>query len=165
MLAGDYLCYDFLARDRGADPQCRLCQSLSGSFNPAPTEDMVHLLTRCRGTADTRSRILPDLLNIVAKITPRNGILQGQSHQLLTQFIVDPTSLNLPRDIQIQPTQSNLSDLLASCSNFCFSVHKDRVRQLKNLGHLPNWQEIKSLNLWLYISMTLIFIIFIISVS
>ena len=43
MLAGDYLCFAFLAHDRGIDPQCRLCHS--HSYQPAPADDLEHLLT------------------------------------------------------------------------------------------------------------------------
>ena len=83
MLSGDYLCYAHLAHDRGVAPQCRMCQLIS--HHPAPAEDMVHLLTRCRATADTRGRIMPDLLNTVATC-----IL----HSALT-FLIDIASHNI----------------------------------------------------------------------
>ena len=66
MLAGDYPCQAFLYGDSTA---CRLCQLYSPT-HPAPTEDMTHLLTRCRATSDTRARVIPDMLNDYHSISP-----------------------------------------------------------------------------------------------
>ena len=84
MLAGDYLCSSYLHRDRGQDPSCRLCQAVS-PFTPAPVEDMVHLLTRCRATAETRAKITPVLLNTISDHQPSNTTLQSLNHEHLTQ--------------------------------------------------------------------------------
>ena len=46
MLAGDYMCYAFLAHDQGTSPHCRLCLAVS-PHQAAPAEDYEHLLTRC----------------------------------------------------------------------------------------------------------------------
>ena len=77
MLAGDYLCYYYLAHDRGTQPYCVLCKGLSGPNPPAlpPIEDMVHVLTQCRGTKDIREELIPDLLNTVALYNPDNLLL------------------------------------------------------------------------------------------
>ena len=40
MLAGDYLCGEYFACDRGLDPQCKLCRSPSGLLSPP--EDLEH---------------------------------------------------------------------------------------------------------------------------
>ena len=120
--------------DRDSDPQCLLCKGLSG--NPSPTEDMCHLLTTCRATANTRARVLPDLLNTVARFFPNNGIVNTESKAMLTQFILDPTSLNLQNHLRLQPCDRNLSHVLRICSNYCFAIHKDRMRQLTQLGHI-----------------------------
>ena len=134
MLAGDYLCYEHLARDRGTDPQRRLCQCHCSHL--APAEDMVHLLTRCWGTAEPRSRILPDLFNTIAQFFSANKLLEVHTHTVLTQFILDPTSLNLPGDIRLAPDYTILGEVVRLCSNLCFAIHKERIRKLKNLGHL-----------------------------
>ena len=107
MLAGDYLCYATLAIERGSDPQCRLCPSTTG--RPAPSEDIIHILTRCRGTEDTRWRMVPELLNTVAKFFPSNAILSQHDHQVLTQFILDCSSPNLPTSTRIDPNHLNLN--------------------------------------------------------
>ena len=132
MLSGDYPCNSYMGSDRNEDAFCRLCQSLAPHL-PAPCEDMVHLLTRCRGTADTRTRITPDLLNLIAHYLPGNDILVHPNQTHLTQLILDPTSLNLPMTIRISPDHPALPEILAVCRNLCYAVHKDRTRKLKQL--------------------------------
>ena len=66
-LSGDYLTADRLFRDNGTSPRCKLC--------PAPFETTQHVLTQCRATEDTHSRMLPELLNIVASVDPSCEIL------------------------------------------------------------------------------------------
>ena len=128
MLAGDYLCSANLARDRGQDPSCLLCKEFE--------EDLCHLLTTCRATASTRTRLLPDLLNIVAVFFPSNALLNMHSLVLLTQFILDPTSLNLPNNMRIQPNAGSLYEVTSVCNNYCFAIHKERARQLSQQGHI-----------------------------
>ena len=129
MLSGDYPCFSYMGSDRNQDAYCRLCLSIS-PHQPAPTEDMIHLLTRCRGTEDTRTRILPDLLNLIYLYFPTNEILEHPNLTNLTQLILDPTSLNLPMSIRINPDHPALVPVLAVCRNLCFAIHKDRTRQL-----------------------------------
>ena len=134
MLAGDYLCYVNLAHDRGLDPHCRLWQALSS--RPAPAEDLAHLLTRCRGTADTRNSVMPNLFNTITQHCPSNRLLLSPAHDLLTQFVLDCASLNLPTDIRIPPTHPGYASITRNCSLFINSIHKNRTRQLKAMGLL-----------------------------
>ena len=97
MLAGDYLCGDYLGRDRGIYPQCKLCRAL-----PMPQvvpEDIEHLLTRCRATAETRESKIPNLLNTISEFSPNNALLLNPGQTQMTQFILDCTSLNLSSDV------------------------------------------------------------------
>ena len=132
MLAGDYPCSAYLATDRLQDPSCQLCQSLFPHY-PSPAEDMVHLLARCRATADTRTRILPDFFNIISKHFPSNAILDHPNQTHLTQLILDPTSLNLPMSIRVSPDHPALYQILAVCRNICYAIHQDRNRQLSQI--------------------------------
>ena len=133
MVAGDYNCYYYLDRDRGIGAHCRLCSALTPDSQP-PDETMVHLITRCRSTEDTRTRVLPDLLNIVSQDFPGNDLLSHHNHDHLTQFILDPTSLNLPLNIRVSPDHPALPRVLQVCRRLCYSLHKDRTRKLKQLG-------------------------------
>ena len=133
MLAGDYPCSAYIGRDRGQDTSCRLCKLLHPAHT-APTEDMIHLLTLCRGTSDTRSRYIPELLNIISEYFPENSLLRLMDNSHLTQFILDPTSLNLPVLSRVSPDHPTLSPVLAICRTLCFAVHRERTRQLKHLS-------------------------------
>ena len=130
MLAGDYPCFSYLGSDRHHYASCRLCLALS-LHQPAPEENMVHLLTRCRCTASTRTRIIPDLMNLLSQHFPSNDILVHPNHTHLTQLILDPTSLNLPMNIRISPDHPALPAVLTMCRNLCFFIDKDRNQQLR----------------------------------
>ena len=132
MLAGDYPCFSYLGSDRHQDASCRLCLALS-PHQPAPEEDMVHLLTRCRRTAAARTRIMPDLMNLISQHFPSNDILVHPNHTHLTQLILDPTSLNLPMNIRISPDHPALPAVLTMCRNLCFFIDKARTQQLRLL--------------------------------
>ena len=134
MLSGNYTCYAYLAHDRGVSPHCRICQQVSS--HPPKAENMVHLLTMCQATADTRERLLPDLLNTVANIMPDNGLLTNPTHDLLTQFILDCSSLNLPTNVRVAPTHPGHTTIAKQCSTMVYAIHMDRTRQMKNMGLL-----------------------------
>ena len=141
MLAGDYLCFAFLGHDRGVDPKCRLrmCNTTPNTVppnHPGSVEDYQHILTGCRGTADTRADRLATLFNTVAYHSSNNGILDNPSPTLLTQFMLDCTSLNLPTDIRITPNHPGITDIARQCSVTINAVHRDRKRQLDSLGLL-----------------------------
>ena len=135
MLSGDYQCYAYLAYDMGIDPHCRLCKTLNSS-QPAPAEDLEHVLTRCSATSDTRSYYTPELLNIVARYFPNNRLLTSIAHQHLTQFILDCSSLNLSMDTRIPPNHPSFTSITRQCSIMVNGIHKERTRQLKALGFL-----------------------------
>ena len=116
----------------GSGTSCQLCQSLF-PLQLAPSEDMVHVLTMCRATRDTRTRIIPELFNLISQHFPSNQILQNPNNKHLTQLILDPTSLNLPIMIRISPNHPALHLVLTQCRHIAFALHKDRTRQMKNL--------------------------------
>ena len=132
MLAGDYLCYDILSKDRGVDPHCRLCSKPPSLA--AAVEDYEHLLTGCSATRDTRTDRLTTLLNTVSYYNENNKILNSTSNELLTQFLLDCTSLNLPSDSRIPPNYPGFTDITRQCSLTISAILRDRTRHLKTLG-------------------------------
>ena len=131
MLSGDYPCQYYVGRDRNQDTACMICKQLTPLPYHNHTEDLAHLLTSCRGTADTRSKILPDLLNEISRHFPNNPVLTLSGNLWLTQFILDPTSLNLPMAARISPDHPALPHILSACRNYCFIMHKNRSRLLR----------------------------------
>ena len=136
MLSGDFPCSAYLATDRGQDPACCLCQNLFPE-TPAPAENMTNVLLTCRATAtaSTRTRLMQELLNIIASQSPNNELLTKPNHAYLAQLILDPTSLNLPSSIRISQDHPGLQQLLPMCRTICYAIYKDRLRQLKQSGH------------------------------
>ena len=138
MLAGDLLCYSFLAHDRGIHSHCRLCQALSPHV--APPEDYEHVLTACRATADTRDSKLPGLYNIIAQYFVHHRLLTMPSHSLLSQLIIDCMSLNLPADARVPPDHPGQPPIAKQCTIIINAILKERTKQLKIMGHLQGKQ-------------------------
>ena len=134
MLSGDYPCQYYIGRDRNLDTACQLCKQIVPPQHSTESEDMTHLLTSCRATADTRSMVLPDLLNEIAKHFPNNPVLTPTGTHWLTQLILDPTSLNLPMSARISPDHPALPQILSKCRNYCFTIHKERSRHYKRVN-------------------------------
>ena len=123
-----------VCHDRGSDPHCRLCSTLS-NHSTAPVEDIEHILTNCLATTDTRQNRLALLMNTIAY--PSDLTLNlNQSPKVLTQFILDCSSLNLPNDTRISPDHPAFTDITRQCSYYVHAIHRDRRRQLKTLGFL-----------------------------
>ena len=117
--------FELLALQRNSDPHCRLC--------PAPVESTQHILTECRATADIRQRLLPELLNLLADVQPNNGFLREPiQNRVLTQFLLDPTSLNLSNTYRISLQHPRLREFFRLARDWCFTVNNNRVQQLKN---------------------------------
>ena len=135
MLSGDYPSYSNIAHDRGLEGHCRLCQQISPHY--LPSEDTMHILTRCLATADTRQRLIPDLFNTLSQFAPNHIFLTlTPSHDSLTQFILDCTSLNLSNSARIPSSHPGYKNITRQCSEIVHAIHMDRSRQLKVLGLL-----------------------------
>ena len=132
MLAGDYPCQAYLGNERSRDSACPLCQYLYPG-SQAPDETMVHLITRCRATSDTRAAYFHVLMNTIASHFPQNQILSHPNSTQLTQLVLDPTSLNLPLSIRIHPDHPALAQILVACRTLCYAIHRDRNRLLERI--------------------------------
>ena len=129
MLAGDYPCAAYIGNDRGQSTSCYLCK-IHEPDRPSPTEDMIHILTACRATSYTRAKYIPELLNTLAKIFPENALLNSRNQSQLAQFLLDPTSLNLPQKIRVSPVHPGLCNVLSMCRITCYAIHRDRTKQM-----------------------------------
>ena len=125
-----FLTCDFLTNERlsldqpSLSPACRLCQ--------APVDSIEHVLAVCRATNDVRSRLLPELLTTVAKVQPTCSLLLNiPSADILTQFILDCTSLNLPHSLWIPAHNPDISSVFKLSRDFCFSISNERSHFLK----------------------------------
>ena len=72
-------------------------------------------MTQCPGTSDTRERLHADLVNIIAEIDEKNMILEHNiSPETLTQFVLDPTSMNLSNGYRLSTLHPRLPEPLES---------------------------------------------------
>ena len=121
-LTGDYLTNERISRDRqNFSSACYLCLD--------PTESIEHVLSTCKATAEVRRRLYPDLVNAVAKAQPNCSILRCHpSTHILTQFILDCTSVNLPDSVPV-PAHNPLKYLIFRISrDWCFAISNERSR-------------------------------------
>ena len=130
MLSGDYPCNAVLGRHGKKDPSCLLCKSKQPDLGHLPHEDLCHMLTQCKATRDTRQHQLSLLLNVVYSNNPENSILNETCTEQLTQFVLDPSSINLPMTSRISPDNPIFTVILKACRNYCFFIHKDRIKKL-----------------------------------
>jgi hypothetical protein len=124
-LTGDVLSQERLNIDQGTDPKCRLCS--------APCENYTHILTQCRGTAEVRQRLHPELLNVINDVDPGCEITNCATDEILTQFIIDASSMNLQNKYRISILHPRLQEVYSICRDWCFAIFSSRNKMLKNL--------------------------------
>ena len=122
-LAGDYLSNDKLARQGGKSPICSLCDSESETYS--------HIITRCHVLKEPREKMLKTLSEFCHfnEYLFFNEIMNNEEE--LTQFILDPTSMNLSYRININ--DKKLPQLMYICRNFCNSLHNTRMKKMKEV--------------------------------
>ena len=129
-LAGNYLTYKIKSDQSGGSPRCRICQS-------GCDETVSHVISTCQGMAVERNRLLSEFKVLCSKT--KNQIVFDdiiKSEELLCQFILDPTSLNLH-------TRVSLSDPLVPqfyklSRDFCYILDKTRIGLLKEMENNSN---------------------------
>ena len=126
-LSGDFLTNERLNLDQpNISPACKLCN--------APVESSEHVLVVCRATQEVRSRLVPDLMNTVAQVQPTCELLQCQpSPSILTQFLLDCTSINLPDSFRVPAHNPDISAIYTVSRNWTYAISSERSRQLKLL--------------------------------
>ena len=128
MLSGNFLTFKKKSDQSGGNPLCRLCL---GHQNPpiGYDETLEHLICFCESLSEPRSRILAEL-QLLCQQTESNINLQSFNSIELTQFVLDPTSLNLKQRINM--TDPKLSEFFKISRDFCYIIDKIRSRSLKS---------------------------------
>ena len=123
MLSGDYLTYEIKSNQSGGSSHCRSCSSGS-------TENTFHILTQCEAYKEIRDRILDEMKTLLIErehFKHFKQIFENNDH--LCQFILDPTSLNLP--IRFSQNETITTELFKISRHYCFAVHAVRMKILK----------------------------------
>ena len=121
-LTCDYLTNERRSIDNPAmSPACPLCL--------CPVESIEHVLTVCSATQVVRERLLPELLNIVSMVQPSSRILipAAADTAILTQFILDCSSLNLPEYYRIPAHNPGISTIFSISRDWAFSINSERT--------------------------------------
>ena len=126
-LTCDYLTNERISIDKpNLSAACDLCQH--------HTDSIEHVLTSCRATAEVRRRLYPELVNTVNKVQPMSNILlQHPPDNILAQFILDCTSLNLPESLRIPAHNTGISEVYRISRDWCFAINSERCRLLSKL--------------------------------
>ena len=126
-LTCDFMTNERLAQDQPATSKaCSLCSD--------PLDSIQHVLISCRATSDIRSRLFPELLNTVAQVQPMSSILEENvPPSVLTQFLLDCTSFNLPDSYRIPVHNPGISAIYCIARDWCFGIATERSRLLKQL--------------------------------
>ena len=133
MLCQDYLTYEKKADQSGGSPHCRCCSS--DLLEERHKESLEHILTECVAYSEVRERIMQELKSLCNKSRSRpdfENILIDR--RKLCQFILDPTSLNLPS--RICSNEPNLESFFRKSRDLCFSIHNRRMDILKKKKEL-----------------------------
>ena len=127
LLSGDYLTYKTqYDRTQKGSPWCKICEMQEN-------ETILHILAICPHYEAVRNRIINEFANTcqLAK-TNLNFDSVVESPNILTQFILDPTSFNLTNRVHMNdPIVQHLFKL---SRDLCFSIHSARMKKLKELA-------------------------------
>ena len=127
LLAGDYLTYQkkYDQTNQGS-PLCRLCH-LEG-------ETICHILAICPAYQIKREKMLEDIRLLCSSSVnfKLEYILDENNPETLTQFILDPTSFNLKKRVQISDPMAQ--DLFKISRDICNHIHIERMKLLKDLS-------------------------------
>ena len=125
LLSGNYLTYQIKADQSGGSSRCRICSS-------GEEESVCHVISTCQGLAEVRNRLLEEFRELCKTTKNRinfDDIIQNEDR--LCQFVLDPTSLNLP--IRLSLKDPLVTEFFKVSRDFCYIVDKTRIELLKNL--------------------------------
>ena len=127
MLCGDFFTYEEKAKQSGGSPHCRLCP-----VHKNIKEDIPHILISCEAYYETRGRLLKQYENLLERNLSNINFAEISSKtDILCQFILDPTSMNLERRInEIDPI---LPEIFQLSRDYCFAISNERTKLLKAL--------------------------------
>ena len=125
LLSGNYLTYQTKANQSGGSPRCRLCTS-------GQEESVSHVVSTCLAMAAEREKIFSEYENM-CKLTKNKINFEEilQSEETTCQFILDPTSLNLP--VRISLYDPMLPQFFRLSRDMCFIIDKTRIGLLKEM--------------------------------
>ena len=134
-LTGDYFTYETrYKQSKIGSPHCRICSDTTTSDQDKPVESVDHIVASCQATSEIRTKILSKIVALLPLSKTNiniNKLLSDKS--ILTQFILDPNSLNLANDVRLHVDDPLSSDIMSLSRDLCYSIHIERLNILKKL--------------------------------
>ena len=94
------------------DASCDICNIAVMT----PCNLVEHALVSCKATADIPQRLLPELMNAILDVHPLCKILSYlPPPTILTQFLLDCSSMNLPNDIRVPILNPDIWKMFKIC--------------------------------------------------
>ena len=126
-LCDDVYTYEKRAKFSGGESTCRLCISQDET-----DEDIVHIIAKCSAYEDIRSQILLEM-KVACEIELPESYFEEilEDEILLTQFVLDCTSFNLPK--RICPESGLFLTIPGLSRDICYKIAKVRSEKLKLL--------------------------------
>ena len=125
-LTGDYLTYlkKYENTNQG-NPLCKICHT--------ENESVCHILAICPEYEDIRNRILSEIsqLCLLAKIEFDFTKFLSDP-EVLTQFLLDPTSFNLTERVHV--SDPIVTHIFKLSRDICWAIHSKRMKTLKLLN-------------------------------
>ena len=129
MLVGDYYTFQVKSEQSGGPPHCPNCYSTSETNENLPSENISHILALCDAYQPQRSRIIEEMSIICQDTLNGVNILQyTQDPEMLTQWLLDPSSLNLP--MRVNTNDPVLPALFQLSRDLCHSIDRERIKLL-----------------------------------
>ena len=100
-----------------------------------PIENVEHVVSTCPATSGIRTQILTKIINLLPLSKTDinvNKLLSDKS--TITQFLLDPTSLNLENDVRIHIDDPLSRDIMTLARDLCYSIHTERLKILKKMN-------------------------------
>ena len=127
MMCGDYLTYEKKSSQSCGSPHCRAYGDVNTS------ETISHILTSCCAYNDVRETKLEELEQLCKTLKNEiefSKILEDKN--MLCQFLLDPTSLNLKT--RVNNCDPNLNNIFQISRSLCHSINTARLKILKSMS-------------------------------
>ena len=124
-LAGNYLTYQVKAAQSGGSARCRLCDT-------GLPESVSHIISVCSALEEQRNKLLIDLQNLCSLAQTNINLEEFKNkEEVLCQFILDPSSLNLSK--RVSPQDPILPEFYKLSRDICYTLDKTRLGLLSQL--------------------------------